>query len=223
MGISLENVVKKSLVIAVAGLINLSVANAKDLPKDVFNSTQISYTQNHKAYPKWANLIKRYNKELETCDNIVNNNYSKNCMGYLDWNSFLEIQKSRDKWKQLVAVNNYGNNRYIIKYVSDKRNGRIYNQWATPKESFESGGDCEDVAFVKYASLKRLGWNPDDLRIVFGEYPGNPHANLIIHYDGKWYLLDSWKNRTIKLTKGVNFTPTHFLNEEGWGSYVNKE
>ncbi|MCS7108958.1 MAG: transglutaminase-like domain-containing protein [Sulfolobales archaeon] len=61
--------------------------------------------------------------------------------------------------------------------------------WKLPNETIkEEGGDCEDLAILGYALLKRVGlqhiyvisWNAND----------SGHVGVLIYVNGKWYLVD---------------------------------
>lgn len=43
---------------------------------------------------------------------------------------------------------------------------RYRSRWSTVEEFMRRGGDCEDYATTKYYLLRRLGFTPDQLRIV---------------------------------------------------------
>jgi predicted transglutaminase-like cysteine proteinase len=56
-------------------------------------------------------------------------------------------------------------------------------------------GDCEDVALAKYATLRRLGWAADSLRVVVGwdAEEHDWHAWLLVDDAGAVQVLDSIK------------------------------
>lgn len=60
----------------------------------------------------------------------------------------------------------------------------------------ERSGDCEDVALAKYATLRRLGWTVDDLRVAVGwdHEEKDWHAWLIVRHEGAIRVLDSIKD-----------------------------
>ena len=54
-------------------------------------------------------------------------------------------------------------------------------------------GDCKAIALGKYFTLRRLGFSPDDLRVVMNwdDRERDWHALLAVRLDGDTYILDS--------------------------------
>jgi predicted transglutaminase-like cysteine proteinase len=106
------------------------------------------------------------------------------------WNALLAEIRGAEPMAQLVAVNDFLNK---VAYVSDRRNYRVDDYWATPAEFFAAGGDCEDYALAKFVSLYRLGYNEDRLRvaIVYDEKRRMHHAFLAVYLADDIYLLDN--------------------------------
>lgn len=106
------------------------------------------------------------------------------------WNALLAELRGAEPMAQLVAVNNFVNK---VAYVSDRRNYRVDDYWATPAEFFAAGGDCEDYALAKFVSLYRLGYHEDRLRIaiVYDERRRMHHAFLAVYLADDIYLLDN--------------------------------
>jgi predicted transglutaminase-like cysteine proteinase len=101
------------------------------------------------------------------------------------WLRFLEEIRSEPPREQLDAVNGYVNR---LKYQAEED-----DIWDDPVAFFSTGhGDCEEFAIAKYVSLKILGWDEDDLRLLLTHTRrGEGHAFLGVLHKGYWYALDN--------------------------------
>ena len=73
--------------------------------------------------------------------------------------------------KQIQLVNRYVNrksHRLDRRRTTHTDEGKVVriSHWKTLWEFMERGGDCEDYATTKYFLLRRLGFAPEDLRVV---------------------------------------------------------
>ncbi len=91
----------------------------------------------------------------------------------------------------LKAVNKLWNR---IPYRSDMEVWKKPDKWARPEDFAVRGGDCEDFALAKRATLQDLGWPDDKLWIVgFRPFPAKKlegHVMLAAELNGKLYALD---------------------------------
>ena len=79
--------------------------------------------------------------------------YAKNRFIYLQ--ETLENLKDKSVMQKLEGVNNFFND---VGYLSDVKNYRKKDYWATPWEFLaRDRGDCEDYVIAKYFALKYLG------------------------------------------------------------------
>src|SRR5436190_707965 len=79
--------------------------------------------------------------------------------------SIVELGRMREGRARLGEINRAVN--LSIKPVSDLAQYGIADYWSAPLATLGVGaGDCEDYAVVKYAALRELGVDPDDLRLV---------------------------------------------------------
>ncbi len=103
-------------------------------------------------------------------------------------------------------------------YVEDQANWGVADYWETPGEFLARGGDCEDYAIAKYASLVRLGFSPDDLRIVVvNDTTLNAfHAVLAVRLKGQTLLLDNQLPETEAFDQAPQYTPIYSLSARGW-------
>lgn len=135
----------------------------------------------------------------------------------------LILQKSIDlETEQKVKVVNRYVNRFR-RYKNDKQStytnelGKVYvrQDWVTVSEFFRRGGDCEDYATTKYQILRRLGFEPEDLRIVivFDRFEREYHAILAVRYeDGESVILDT--DNRIYYKKPTRYEYVYAVNEK---------
>lgn len=131
------------------------------------------------------------------------------------WTNFLNGIRKLPRRAQIDAVNQWANAR---PYVEDIKNWGVSDYWETPAEFLDHGGDCEDYAIAKYFSLVRLGFSPDDLRIVIVDDTNMNvfHAVLAVREEGTVWLLDNQLPRVAPMDVAVQYVPVYSLNEHGW-------
>jgi predicted transglutaminase-like cysteine proteinase len=131
------------------------------------------------------------------------------------WTSFLDGVRKLPRRAQLEAVNQWANTR---PYVEDIKNWNVSDYWETPGEFLARGGDCEDYAITKYFSLVKLGFSPDDLRIVIVDDTNMNvfHAVLAVRNEGTVWLLDNQLPHVAPMELAVQYVPIYSLNEHGW-------
>lgn len=123
-----------------------------------------------------------------------------------DWNNFIKKTRSANLSPTEVAnrVNNYFNENF--KFLSDgyATSGRAKQTYSSLDDMIrKGGGDCEDFAIAKMATMARLGIDRSKLKLVLGEYITErgkrlPHAVL-------YFLPDKFVNPIVldNLIKGV--------------------
>ncbi|HTK83622.1 MAG TPA: transglutaminase-like cysteine peptidase [Patescibacteria group bacterium] len=103
-------------------------------------------------------------------------------------------------------------------YIEDNVNWGASDYWETPFEFLSRGGDCEDFAIAKYASLRMLGVPESRLRIAIVKdlQRGIPHAILIL-YDGSDALILDNQNAQVRAASMISrYQPIFSINREGW-------
>ena len=109
---------------------------------------------------------------------------------------------------QLQLVNDYVTR--TCAYVED-----VIDQWKSPTEFFlAKAGDCEDHCVGKYALLRNIGWEANDLGVFAGrDIDGVGHALLGARFGDDIQILD---NRTPIIRPSAEagwFTPFFGVNE----------
>ncbi|MBO9706877.1 MAG: transglutaminase-like cysteine peptidase [Caulobacter sp.] len=116
---------------------------------------------------------------------------------------------------QIKAVNNYVND-----HVARKPDGQN-DVWAAPYQTLMEGGDCEDVALVKYWGMRRLKFDPDNLFLVMGmtllRRPPEGHALLAVRMpSGVFLVMYNLVHAIENATSLSYFEPAFALNETGF-------
>jgi predicted transglutaminase-like cysteine proteinase len=120
-----------------------------------------------------------------------------------------------EPFDQLRAVNDYVTR--TCAYVED-----VIDQWKSPSEFFQAqAGDCEDHCVGKYALLRLIGWETDDLGVFAGrDIDGVGHALLGARIGDDIQILD---NRTPIIRPSAEagwFTPFYGVNEASSWFYL---
>ena len=140
--------------------------------------------------PRWVATVERMAAEApaKPCPVIAKAKHA-DC-GASGWDRRLAKLRLRSPLQQLKAVNRGVN---ALTYVSDTDNWGQADYWATPREMFERGGDCEDFATAKYFALRQLGFAAADLRIavVWDKVDREQHAVLLARTSDRIMVLDN--------------------------------
>lgn len=185
----------------------------------LFGTIEVPHTS-LKPFPKWTGVLKRYFKEQKKrSGNCVQTRFNK-CY-WIIWNKLLDSTRDESPKKQLNLVNTFMNR---FRYIVDPINWGVKDYWASPPQFFKKYGDCEDYAIAKYMSLKALGWNPKDMRIIVVNDMNLKiaHAVLAVKLDGKEYILDNQISIVITSTRIRHYRPIYSVNEFGWWRHYPK-
>ena len=163
-------------------------------------------SNNIQPFTKWTGMLTRFSEELTTDENtpVVK-----------DWKNELDKLKDKPLSEQIRAVNNYVNQ---VRYVSDIDNYGKSDYWATPIQFFKRGGDCEDYAIAKYASLRALGVPNKRLRIaiVEDEVEHLAHAILVVYTDHGAEILDNQNKHVEPASDVTRYKPIFSINRTSW-------
>lgn len=166
-----------------------------------------------RAFGKWLDALRRERIDAGSYDEDCENR-SPDCLR-CDWRRLIASLHGRSRLEQLSSVHSFMNAR---RWVDDRVNYGIGDYWATPLEFLARGGDCEDYAFAKYISLRRLGFPVEAIRLlVLNDLnAGQPHAVLLVHLDGQVWVLDNLAPTIVRSTSIRHFEPIYSINELGW-------
>ena len=200
----------------------------------LFGSREIHST-NMKSFDKWSGVWRRQNLERTKALSVETSpvNPGDNCRGRNRlkcnreaWNSFIESQRgqaavstdNRDpalSLELLKTVNLYINR---TSYIVDPVNWGVPDYWSTPDEFFLRSGDCEDYAISKFITLKRLGVNTANMRLVVvqDENLRAAHAVLAVELEGTFHILDNQVDSVLTHDKILHYRPVYSINETNW-------
>lgn len=173
---------------------------------NLFGSKEIK-SNNISAFTKWKSVISRFEGQMAGGKNSDSRVQA--------WQSRLQQLKSSSVREKIDGVNSYINS---TRYIEDKNNYGKSDYWATPVEFLSKGGDCEDYAVAKYASLRALGFSTDQLRIaiVQDKIKNIAHALLIVYTDEGAFVLDN-QNQRVEAAENVSrYKPVFSINSQNW-------
>ena len=132
-------------------------------------------------FPQWLSVLDRHIREDIPEGNCNSKQFNRCHLN--QWLAYLETLKGQDIRRQLRNINLYANQK---DYILDIDNYGLDDYWAIPKQFLKRGGDCEDYAITKLLSLRWLGHQQLQSRIVVLQDAnlGIPHAVLAIYLDG---------------------------------------
>jgi predicted transglutaminase-like cysteine proteinase len=127
------------------------------------------------------------------------------------------------KADQLKAVNDYVAN--TVRLVADSNLYKGSDVWAPPINTLILGGDCEDIALVKFWGLAYVGFARQAMFLVVGVSsavdPPAGHAVLAVRLpsgssDGSYVLLDSLERRVQSIDEATRFEPVYAVGVDGY-------
>ena len=172
---------------------------------ELFNSGE-KRSSDLSAFTKWNSMFSRFDTEMQD---------PASAKIMKEWKANLESMKGLSLEAMVERVNNMANR---VAYINDSKNWKKSDYWATPIEFFKYGGDCEDFAIAKYASLRALGVPDSRMRVaIVKDLQKNiPHAILIVYTDNGPVLLDN-QIKTVKASTDVaHYKPIFSINRTAW-------
>jgi predicted transglutaminase-like cysteine proteinase len=170
-------------------------------------------------FPKWVKVLDKKTDEMKVYEKSCDEGSKKFYCNIKDWREYLDEQKGKDKVDQLKAINSYANKH---KYTLDINNWGITDYWESPGEFLFKNGDCEDYAIIKYFSLKQLGFDVDNLRVVvlMDQNLGIYHSVLAVYQGDDIYILDNQIKNITKDTNILHYNPVYSINEDHWWRHL---
>lgn len=171
----------------------------------LFGSTEIKNT-NLAAFTKWTSAMARFDDQMKA---------NAGTPVVQSWKARLHDLRGRSAREQIEGVNDFINS---VRYIEDSQNYRKSDYWATPVEFMTRGGDCEDFAIAKYASLRALGFSADQMRIavVHDKVKKIHHAILVVYTEGGTFVLDNQNKKVAKADNVDRYKPIFSLNSNSW-------
>jgi len=210
LGHRASRIVAAACVFTIAFFAPHGIAAAGDVGALRLFGTSEKASHDLSQFPKWTEALQRYERERALED--------APCRGPCPlqrWKKFVTGLKGQSALLQLEAVNGYVNQ---TPYQSDSMRFGVVDHWATPAEFLGRGGDCEDYAIAKYLSLRHLGWEDRNLRILVlnDEYRRELHAVLIAYHGGTAYVLDNLAPAILEHTAIRHYRPIFSIHASAW-------
>ena len=180
----------------------------------LFNTREVR-SKNFKPFKKWTGAVERYSKEREAVKPGDCKEKVFNKCHFDKWTEFLKTLEGKDKMTQISEVNAFMNK---ARYITDPVNWGVKDYWATPGEFMAKFGDCEDYSISKFVSLKLLGFDDNDMRVVAVKDMNLKvgHAILAVYIDGKPYILDNQIKQVVDASTIRHYAPVFSINEKYW-------
>jgi predicted transglutaminase-like cysteine proteinase len=159
------------------------------------------------SFANWSTLLKRFEAPLHSSAPVSS--------GVAAWREAIQHMKGLPPREQVKKVNDFLNK---APYMDDLERYGLNGYWqATPERFFNEGGDCKDYALAKYASLRALGFSPDQLRIavVVDKAKNIPHAILIVNGTD---VLDNQSQNIESAADMYRYQPIFLINSKRWWS-----
>ncbi len=198
----------------------LAPAAQGQIAKGLFGSMELK-SSNMAKFDKWTEMWRRYNLPRnaaapqkgtaeDRCRGLGRIQCSREA-----WDAFITENRDTPERELLDKVNAYMNR---AAYIVDPVNWGIPDYWATPDEFFLKDGDCEDYAISKYITLKRLGIDPDSMRLVIlqDENLNVAHAILAVRLGDENFILDNQIDAVLPDTQILHYRPVYSINESAW-------
>jgi predicted transglutaminase-like cysteine proteinase len=188
----------------------LSARTLPDLPLGLLGSLELE-TPLHRYAEQWTRVLGRVEHERALYEFCAWP--SAACPPALTrWRAQLAHIANLPPRAQLRLINRGVN--ALIPYASDEEAHGEADYWASPLESIQSGGDCEDYAILKFFSLLELGFTDDQLRLVVvrDRQRGGLHAVLVVQLEGRTYVLDTHHAEPIEHQRMLHYVPVYSAN-----------
>ena len=186
----------------------------------LFNSAEFRSTE-LSAFKKWAGLRARqesdqnYEKTARLTGVTKPCRRTKNFQCAIDeWSKTIESIRNKSSSLQMKTVNAHLSK---ARYITDMVNWQQKDYWATIRQFFNKDGDCEDYAIMKYFTLKFLGFNDNNMRLVsvVDTIRGIGHSVLAVNTNAGVYVLDSLSNGLFRDVKYAHYVPKYSVNQSG--------
>ncbi len=177
---------------------------------------KMEFRGKHDTIPQWVQVLLRHKSNNLFIDEMK-------ITQVLSWYDLKTKLEPLPKIDQIRQVNLFWNQ---WPYRLDEEAYGYLDYWASPEEFRRISGDCEDYAIIKYFTLKELGFEVEDMRIlIVRETIRNiAHAVLAVYFEGDILILDNLNNSLLSHTRYRNYDPQYSVNEQfRWGYVAPKQ
>lgn len=133
------------------------------------------------------------------------------------WREGLNSLKGKPPLEQLARLNVQINN--AVPYLGDYEQWSRIDRWGQSINTLTVGGDCEDYAILKAASLLYMGWPSDRLYVLIGfsritQPPGSHAILMVLMDDGAQVLLDSATDELSTPAENQDYSPGYAVTRQ---------
>lgn len=214
-----KRIIKKQPLFALAFFIASFAFVSSALAQNLFGSLEFK-AASLKGLPKWTSVLERSLAQAPAFKSCDKNLTSCEPKSLAHWRSFVQTHKGAPLDKKLLQELNTFSNAW--QYTNDFDNYGVSDYWATPLEFLSRSGDCEDYVIFKFLTLKELGFDTDDIRLVVVKdtVRGIAHAVLAVYLkkedekEKTVYILDSLFDRVLEHTQVIQYVPYYSVTEK---------
>lgn len=207
----MNNFAKVAFVALTAIGATLAAPAAAETPA-LFNTIEYR-TNDLDALPKWKTAMHKIAKEQEAYAACAGHARGCTSKAVKSWQTMIEKNKKARQIDQLRTVNRFVNQ---WRYRSDQYNYNKSDYWASPAEFFSRSGDCEDYAITKYVTLRQMGFDAEQLRMVVVKDLKRDlaHAVLAVYVAGDVFILDNVTSTVRSQADVTEYAPYYSVNEQ---------
>ncbi|MGI9419536.1 MAG: transglutaminase-like cysteine peptidase [Geminicoccaceae bacterium] len=171
------------------------------------------------ALPQWQRVLGEVERETSyyrDCDDARNPCEPR---ALLAWRAMIKSLRGDEPLAQLRAVNRFVN-RWQAR--TDQDNYEKIDYWASPLTFLKRSGDCEDYAIMKYVSLRQLGFDPEQVRLVVVRdvLRDVAHAVLAVHLEEGVFIMDNLFQAVLPQEMVSQYLPYYSVNENARFSHL---
>lgn len=194
-------------------------ANAGQLFAGIFGYQQVPQ-RDISVFPQWLDVLEDH-LTSDLVDGSCTDTTRFNRCHLDEWRAFLDTIRDLPRTEQLESVNRFANEQ---NYVLDIENYGREDYWAIPELFLANGGDCEDYVIVKLFSLRWLGWDVTDMRLVVVQDTNLrlAHAILAVASAGDIYILDNQASIIVPERTIVHYAPVYSISDRQWWLHLPK-
>jgi len=185
----------------------------------LFGYREKIHSPDQALFPKWFTMLEHRRAELKNPAKKCKKSFYRSCYD-LELKQLIKRLQAASKLQKIEKINRFTNK---MTYISDDRNYRRSDYWASPSEFFfHNGGDCEDYGISKYYALRQLGFRTDQLRLVIAKDSNINiyHAVLAVYLEHKIYILDNRIKQVVSDRDIAHLEPIYAINENNWWRYL---
>jgi predicted transglutaminase-like cysteine proteinase len=171
------------------------------------------------ALPQWQRVMAEVQTELPTYQACTSDGNACTSRSMLAWQTMLKGQRGNSRIEQVRAVNRFVNR---WEWRADQQNYGRSDYWASPVNFLQRSGDCEDYVIIKYVSLRQLGFDAEELRLVVVKdlLRDLAHAVLAVHVENDIYILDNLSRAALPQAKVTQYAPYYSVNENARFAHI---